>query len=280
MTSSAVCVNETHFSQSLYTGKERDVESGNDYFGARYYSSAVGRFLSPDWSAKEEPVPYAKLDSPQSLNLYSYVMNNPMTRADPDGHAWQPDRGDTNCAGNNSNAASGCDGHTTADQMKADRKAEAAQQQKPAPKPHISKRDKAYLDKYYKPMVAKAKAYGVDPALPLGLGIESGFATKGTYLRTGDAFGMTGGSTKHMTHASSPEQNVDELFSGWGEQMRGTGSNVSLFLNHLEMEDANGNQITSQGMYNSVEIPPTAWKSFITSGINEMQRDIPIYNSQ
>lgn len=126
-------------------------------------------------------------------------------------------------------------------------------------------------------MSSKAKDYGVDPALPLGLGIESGFATKGTYLRTGDAFGMTGGSTKHMTHAKSPQQNVDQLFSAFGERMRGTGSNISLFLNHLEMEDAKGNQITSQGMYNSVEIPPTAWKAFITGGIHEMQRVIPIY---
>jgi RHS repeat-associated protein len=49
-----------------FTGKERDQESGNDYFGARYYASTMGRFLSPDWSAKEEPVPYAKLDNPQS----------------------------------------------------------------------------------------------------------------------------------------------------------------------------------------------------------------------
>jgi hypothetical protein len=30
------------------TGKERDSESGNDYFGARYYASTMGRFLSPD----------------------------------------------------------------------------------------------------------------------------------------------------------------------------------------------------------------------------------------
>jgi len=42
--------------------------------------------MSPDWSAKEEPVPYAKLDDPQSLNLYSYVRNNPLSRTDPDGH--------------------------------------------------------------------------------------------------------------------------------------------------------------------------------------------------
>jgi RHS repeat-associated protein len=72
--------------QFLFTGKERDSESGNDYFGARYYGSSMGRFMSPDWSAKEEPVPYAKLDDPQSLNLYSYVRNNPLARTDPDGH--------------------------------------------------------------------------------------------------------------------------------------------------------------------------------------------------
>jgi RHS repeat-associated protein len=69
-----------------FTGKERDTESGNDYFGARYYASSMGRFMSPDWSAKEEPVPYAKLDNPQSLNLYAYVLNNPLSRVDADGH--------------------------------------------------------------------------------------------------------------------------------------------------------------------------------------------------
>jgi RHS repeat-associated protein len=71
---------------SCSTGKERDDESKNDYFEARYYSSSMGRFMSPDWSAKEDPVPYAKLDDPQTLNLYSYVQNNPLTRVDADGH--------------------------------------------------------------------------------------------------------------------------------------------------------------------------------------------------
>jgi hypothetical protein len=42
--------------------------------------------MSPDWSAKIEPVPYSRLDNPQSLNLYSYVWNNPLSRNDPDGH--------------------------------------------------------------------------------------------------------------------------------------------------------------------------------------------------
>jgi len=65
--------------QSRYTGKERDAESGLDNLGARYYASTMGRFLSPDWSAKVQPVPYAKLDNPQSLNLYAFVANNPLT---------------------------------------------------------------------------------------------------------------------------------------------------------------------------------------------------------
>jgi hypothetical protein len=47
----------------------------------------MGRFMSPDWSAKEEPVPYAKLDNPQTLNLYAYVLNNPLSKDDPDGHS-------------------------------------------------------------------------------------------------------------------------------------------------------------------------------------------------
>lgn len=72
--------------EHLFTQKERDVETGNDYFGARYYSNLSGRFLTPDWSAKVAPVPYAKMDNPQSLNLYAYVGNNPLSGIDPDGH--------------------------------------------------------------------------------------------------------------------------------------------------------------------------------------------------
>lgn len=85
-----------------FTGKMRDwesgndplggpnssgqVETGNDYFGARYYASSMGRFMSPDWSSSPTAVPYASLDNPQSLNLYSYAGNNPLTRTDPNGH--------------------------------------------------------------------------------------------------------------------------------------------------------------------------------------------------
>jgi hypothetical protein len=35
------------------------------------------------------PVPYANLENPQTLNLYNYAGNNPLSRTDPDGHFWQ-----------------------------------------------------------------------------------------------------------------------------------------------------------------------------------------------
>ncbi|MEO6830020.1 MAG: RHS repeat-associated core domain-containing protein [Acidobacteriaceae bacterium] len=63
---------------SRYTGKERDTESGLDYFGARYNSSSMGRFMSPD------PLG-GHLEDPQTLNKYSYVANNPLSRTDPTG---------------------------------------------------------------------------------------------------------------------------------------------------------------------------------------------------
>ncbi|MDP9338690.1 MAG: hypothetical protein M3P45_07470, partial [Acidobacteriota bacterium] len=56
-----------------FTGKELDTESGLDNFGARYNSSTMGRFMTPDWSAAPMGVPYANFGNPQSLNLYSYV---------------------------------------------------------------------------------------------------------------------------------------------------------------------------------------------------------------
>ncbi|MFN7651343.1 MAG: RHS repeat domain-containing protein [Acidobacteriota bacterium] len=65
----------------LFTGKERDVETGLDYFGARYMSAAQGRFTSPDAPfADQDPV------NPQSWNLYSYGRNNPLLYVDPTGN--------------------------------------------------------------------------------------------------------------------------------------------------------------------------------------------------
>jgi RHS repeat-associated protein len=69
-----------------FTGKKRDVETGLDYFGARYYSNGLGRWVSADWSPAPVPVPYADFVDPQSLNLYGYVRGLPTTRFDADGH--------------------------------------------------------------------------------------------------------------------------------------------------------------------------------------------------
>jgi RHS repeat-associated protein len=90
MTQSAPCLIGRESEYSHFTGKERDTESGLDYFGARYYASSMGRFLTPDFNGDPEPVSYADLGDPQTLNLYSYVQNNPLTKRDFDGHAsWQ-----------------------------------------------------------------------------------------------------------------------------------------------------------------------------------------------
>jgi RHS repeat-associated protein len=91
-----------------FEGKERDTETGNDDFGARYYSSVYGRWLSPDWSSVLAPVPYANLNNPQTLNLYAMVADNPETFADLDGHACDNDTGGP--------AGAPCDAHATPEQ--------------------------------------------------------------------------------------------------------------------------------------------------------------------
>jgi RHS repeat-associated protein len=69
-----------------FTGKELDDETGLYNYGARYYSPALGRYMTPDWSTRPVPIPYADFSNPQTLNLYNYGRNNPTTNADVDGH--------------------------------------------------------------------------------------------------------------------------------------------------------------------------------------------------
>lgn len=64
-----------------FTGKERDAESGLDYFGARYFSGAQGRFTSPDPKQFNSKF----ISNPQKWNKYAYVLNNPLAAIDPDG---------------------------------------------------------------------------------------------------------------------------------------------------------------------------------------------------
>jgi RHS repeat-associated protein len=85
-----------------FNGKERGeaTEGGLDYFGARYYSSVTGRWMTPDWSDLPSPIPYAKIGNPQSLNLYSYVTDDPLSHTDLDGH-FQSAAANQSCPNNN-----------------------------------------------------------------------------------------------------------------------------------------------------------------------------------
>ncbi|MGO9093664.1 MAG: RHS repeat-associated core domain-containing protein, partial [Bryobacteraceae bacterium] len=76
------------------SGKERDAETGLDYFGARYFGSPQGRFTSPDplpwldWQRgnDEEREKFEDwIKNPQNLNMYAYVDNDPLGRTDPTG---------------------------------------------------------------------------------------------------------------------------------------------------------------------------------------------------
>jgi RHS repeat-associated protein len=82
-----------------FTSKQRDAETGLDFFEARYYSATMGRFTSPDEFtggpkdlydfadiASNNPTFYADLHNPQSLNKYQYCYNDPLTYTDVDGH--------------------------------------------------------------------------------------------------------------------------------------------------------------------------------------------------
>lgn len=68
-----------------FTSKERDVETGLDYFNARYYGTSQGRFTSID-----PLVATGRPSQPQSWNRYAYVLNNPSRLVDPDGKADVP----------------------------------------------------------------------------------------------------------------------------------------------------------------------------------------------
>jgi len=64
-----------------FTSKERDNETGLDFFEARYYGSTQGRFTSVDPVA----LTVDRLYDPQKINLYAYCRNNPLSFIDPTG---------------------------------------------------------------------------------------------------------------------------------------------------------------------------------------------------
>jgi RHS repeat-associated protein len=70
-------INGSTVDKYKFTGKERDSETGLDYFGARYFDSKYGRWMSVDPLAEKYP----------GLSPYNYSLNNPINLYDPNGEA-------------------------------------------------------------------------------------------------------------------------------------------------------------------------------------------------
>ncbi len=69
---------ESHREDHRFTGKEEDIEVGLAYFGARYYSPNLNRWISPDPLAIHEP-------GEADLNVYAYVHGQVYIATDPNG---------------------------------------------------------------------------------------------------------------------------------------------------------------------------------------------------
>jgi RHS repeat-associated protein len=78
---SAPCSGPAAGQPKRFTGKERDVETGLDYFGARYYRANLGRFTTVDPGGDLR----ANILNAQRWNKYAYGINNPLRFQDPDG---------------------------------------------------------------------------------------------------------------------------------------------------------------------------------------------------
>jgi RHS repeat-associated protein len=73
--------------RAKFAGRELDEETGLSYFGARYYSAALGRFITPD-DQLGGPLGHRDI-----CNTYAYVLNSPVCHVDPTGHGLFDDIG-------------------------------------------------------------------------------------------------------------------------------------------------------------------------------------------
>ncbi|OPH47273.1 hypothetical protein BC351_12300 [Paenibacillus ferrarius] len=74
-----ITTQETVAQPFRYSGEMTDSTTGLQYLRARWYDPSMGRFINEDTYE-------GQIDNPLSLNLYTYVMNNPLTHTDPTGH--------------------------------------------------------------------------------------------------------------------------------------------------------------------------------------------------
>ena len=88
------CAGDSDPTEQHFTGKERDSESGLDYFGARHLSSNMGRFMTSDLDQESG---IGHVDDPQGWNGYAYGHNNPLVFIDPDGEDYTVCSTDRRC---------------------------------------------------------------------------------------------------------------------------------------------------------------------------------------
>jgi len=103
---------ETYTNAILYAGEFFDQETGLYYLRARYYNPHTGRFISEDsyWGEDRNPL---------SLNLYTYVSNDPLMYIDPTGHRQEKKAGDITPSSKPASGGTLLKVGSTGDQVKA-----------------------------------------------------------------------------------------------------------------------------------------------------------------
>lgn len=87
-----LAVRERFYNRIRYTGQQHEQETKQYYLRARYYHPALGRFMQEDTYRGD------------GLNLYAYCGNNPVRYFDPSGHEKICPKGESSCAGTDTQA--------------------------------------------------------------------------------------------------------------------------------------------------------------------------------
>jgi RHS repeat-associated protein len=213
-----------------FTGKERDAETGLDYFGARYFSGPEGRFTSPD-----KPFAGQNPSNPQSWNLYSYGLNSPLRYIDPTGRdpeAADPSDNGSDCGKNMKDCGPQIRPlpQTTLGQTQ-DRIIGAGQgvantlldlaHLLGAPEANIQQiRDFLHLDPS-----SENQKFGAELGCILGMLLPGGEAgTAGELLETASS----AKSGLNLTKSLASEQQMAEILSGAGQIIAGPGARTAL----------------------------------------------------
>ena len=254
------CSPSSHF----FTGKERDTESGLDYFGARYYGSNMGRFMSPDPAG----VRAIKLANPQTWNWYAYVQNNPLRYTDPTGMYTCKD--DANrCATNKDKAFEASRQRDLLSQDKGVAAAAAAYGD-PTKDNHVavqytdSDKGQTELSVSYD---GKSASYGITVSIPgaaTGTNLDGLVGHEGTHVEQDAALG---GSLKpngsfnkslnlttydaenqayHTQATISQQSGQPQTFGGLTISPGDTPSQINSTINQFLADPANGYGVTSQ----------------------------------